>query len=78
MSDLLESTTAVQPLILVADDDKVTRACLRQAMEQEGYRVVEAHDGESCLATFSRLQPDVVLLDAPICKKLRVAVAHQF
>jgi diguanylate cyclase (GGDEF)-like protein len=52
------------PLILVADDDRVTRACLRQAMEQEGYRVVEAHDGESCLATFSQLHPDVVLLDA--------------
>jgi diguanylate cyclase (GGDEF)-like protein len=52
------------PLILVADDDRVTRACLRQAMEQEGYRVVEANDGESCLATFSALQPDVVLLDA--------------
>jgi diguanylate cyclase (GGDEF)-like protein len=53
-----------QPLILVADDDRVTRACLRQAMEQEGYRVVEANDGESCLASFSDLKPDVVLLDA--------------
>ncbi|MEB3294583.1 MAG: PleD family two-component system response regulator [Synechococcales bacterium] len=52
------------PLILVADDDKVMRVCLRQAMEQEGYQVVEAVDGESCLAAFSRLHPDVVLLDA--------------
>lgn len=53
-----------KPLILVADDDKVTRTCLRQAMEQEGYQVVEAIDGESCLAAFTRMQPDVVLLDA--------------
>jgi diguanylate cyclase (GGDEF)-like protein len=52
------------PLILVADDDKVMRVCLRQIMEQEGYEVVEANDGESCLATYSRRKPDVVLLDA--------------
>jgi diguanylate cyclase (GGDEF)-like protein len=64
MSDVIHSTIEDAPLILVADDDKVTRACLRQAMEQEGYRVVEAIDGESCLASFARLQPDVVLLDA--------------
>ncbi|MCY7320782.1 MAG: PleD family two-component system response regulator [Phormidesmis sp. CAN_BIN36] len=52
------------PLILIADDDKTTRTALRLAMEQEGYRVVEAINGESCLAIFSRLRPDVVLLDA--------------
>jgi diguanylate cyclase (GGDEF)-like protein len=64
MSDLTFPALKDSPLILVADDDKVTRTCLRQAMEQEGYRVVEANDGESCLATFSQMQPDVVLLDA--------------
>ncbi|MCY7276145.1 MAG: PleD family two-component system response regulator [Phormidesmis sp. CAN_BIN44] len=52
------------PLILIADDDKATRMGLRQAMEQEGYQVVEARDGESCIAIFSRLRPDIVLLDA--------------
>lgn len=52
------------PLILIADDDKVTRMGLRQAMEQEGYQVVEAIDGASCIAIFSRLRPDIVLLDA--------------
>lgn len=52
------------PLILVADDDKTTRLGVRQAMEQEGYQVVEAGDGESCLAVFQRSRPDVVLLDA--------------
>jgi diguanylate cyclase (GGDEF)-like protein len=52
------------PLVLVADDDKVMRVCLRQAMEQEGYQVVEAVDGENCLALFSKMHPDVVLVDA--------------
>lgn len=52
------------PLILVADDDKTMRLGLRQAMEQDGYQVVEANDGESCLAVYRRVRPDVVLMDA--------------
>lgn len=52
------------PLILVADDDKTMRLSVREAMEQDGYQVIEANDGESCLAVFQRVRPDVVLLDA--------------
>ncbi len=52
------------PLILVADDDRVMRLSVRHAMEQDGYQVVEANDGEACLAIFARSRPDVVLLDA--------------
>jgi diguanylate cyclase (GGDEF)-like protein len=63
MSEIMPSNHN-PPLILVADDDKTTRIGLRQAMEQEGYQVVEAIDGEACLAIFSQMHPDVVLLDA--------------
>lgn len=52
------------PLVLVADDDRTLRALLRLAMEEEGYQVEEANNGENCLAEFARLQPDIVLLDA--------------
>jgi diguanylate cyclase (GGDEF)-like protein len=52
------------PLILVADDDKTMRLSVRQAMEQDGYQVIEAIDGNTCLAVFERSRPDVVLLDA--------------
>lgn len=51
-------------LILVVDDDRATRMLLKLAMEEEGYRVLEAKDGEQCLAAFTRWQPDIVLLDA--------------
>jgi len=37
---------------------------LKLAMEEEGYRVIEAKDGEQCLAAFTRSRPDMVLLDA--------------
>lgn len=52
------------PLILVVDDDKFMRIQLRRAMEQSGYQVVEATNGEEALAVYTRLQPDIVLLDA--------------
>ena len=59
-------TTSVYgtPLILVADDDKLMRIMLRRAMEKEGYRVVEATDGEQAIAQYTHSHPDIVLLDA--------------
>lgn len=61
------NTTNIQknsPLILVVDDDKFMRLQLRRAMEQVGYQVAEASDGEQALAAYSCLNPDIVLLDA--------------
>jgi DNA-binding response OmpR family regulator len=58
------SSQADSPLVLVVDDDRALRALLCFAMEEEGYQVVEANNGENCLAEFMRLQPDLVLLDA--------------
>ena len=51
-------------MILVADDDKTIRVLLRDAMEQEGYRVVEVTDGKQCLDAYETVKPDIVLLDA--------------
>ncbi|MEW5859221.1 MAG: GAF domain-containing protein [Cyanobacteriota bacterium] len=51
-------------LVLIVDDDKFTRMQLRGMMEQEGYTVVEASDGEEGLAAYTSLHPDIVLLDA--------------
>src|SRR4051795_1017125 len=50
-------------VILIVDDDRGTRLLLRRAMQQDGYHVAEAANGEECLAAFERLQPDIVLLD---------------
>lgn len=50
--------------ILVVDDNELARAQLCQLMEFEGYQVLEAGNGEEALDIFSRLQPDLVLLDA--------------
>lgn len=53
----------IKNLILIVDDDPITRRLLRLAMEKEGYEVVEAHNGEQGLKLFSQRVPDIVLLD---------------
>lgn len=52
------------PLVLLVDDDRTTRMMLRRAMQNEGYRVVEASDGIEGLELYKQLKPDMVLLDA--------------
>lgn len=54
---------SITPLVLVVDDDLTLRFLARQALEQHGFRVAEAADGDLGLATLTRLQPDIVLLD---------------
>ncbi|MBR8834376.1 MAG: PleD family two-component system response regulator [Stigonema ocellatum SAG 48.90 = DSM 106950] len=58
------STSSQPPLILVADDDKTMRLLLREAMEQQGYQVMEVSDGKQCLDAYTNVKPDLILLDA--------------
>ncbi|MDF5714693.1 MAG: PleD family two-component system response regulator [Rhizonema sp. NSF051] len=58
------STPNEPPLILVADDDKTIRLLLREAMEKQGYQVVEVSDGQQCLDAYMTIKPHLVLLDA--------------
>ena len=64
MSDINIPPQAHSPLILIVDDDKFTRLQIRQRMQKEGYRVEEVSDGEQCLSAYTRLHPDIILLDA--------------
>jgi diguanylate cyclase (GGDEF)-like protein len=52
------------PLILVTDDDPVMRKMICHRMKQEGYRVIEASNGEECLEIYQLELPDLILLDA--------------
>ncbi len=49
--------------VLIADDSLVVRAVVRSRLEEAGYFVVEAEDGESAIARCHESPPDVVLLD---------------
>jgi DNA-binding response OmpR family regulator len=49
--------------ILVVEDETTLRETLAEALEAEGYRVVEAADGREALERFRGDRPDLVLLD---------------
>ncbi|QMS87219.1 PAS domain-containing protein [Nostoc edaphicum CCNP1411] len=51
-------------LILVVDDDDFMRMHLNELLTEAGYHVVEASNGLEAIATYTRLHPDIVLLDA--------------
>lgn len=52
------------PLVLIADDDMSMRILARAALEQEGYAVEEAENGEEVLVFLrSAAVPDLILLD---------------
>jgi CheY-like chemotaxis protein len=49
--------------ILIADDEELVRTSLRRMLEQSGYTVEEAQDGEAALSALAQREPDVLVLD---------------
>jgi two-component system phosphate regulon response regulator PhoB len=68
-----------KPAILVAEDEGALITLLRYNLEREGYRVLEAQDGEEALLVAAEEKPDLVLLDwmlpqlsgIEVCRRLR-------
>ncbi|MGC9400011.1 MAG: response regulator transcription factor [Anaerolineae bacterium] len=54
--------------ILVADDEPQITRVVRSYLEQAGYRVVTAYDGEEALYLTHREKPDLVVLDIQMPK----------
>src|SRR5438128_11094367 len=71
------STTAAT--ILLVDDEDSIQTLLTYPLERDGYRVVQARDGEEALRRFGEEQVDLVVLDVmlpkldglEVCKRLR-------
>lgn len=49
--------------LLFIEDDEAIRTALRLVLEDEGYEVAVAGDGETGITMFGRINPDLVLLD---------------
>ncbi|HEX5060868.1 MAG TPA: response regulator [Kofleriaceae bacterium] len=49
--------------VLVVDDNAENRALAEATLEDEGYRVVLANDGEQAVAAFTRESPECILMD---------------
>lgn len=50
-------------MILIVDDDVHGRDTLREALEDEGYRVVVARDGREAMQQLERTRPSLMILD---------------
>ncbi|PIE68796.1 MAG: Fis family transcriptional regulator [Deltaproteobacteria bacterium] len=50
-------------LILIVDDEEDIRLSLRGILEDEGYEVIDAEDGEQALTLFAEHEPGLVFLD---------------
>lgn len=73
------SDTTRKPLILVVDDEESNLAFYQACLDQDGYRVTQATNGEEALKAAEAEDPDLVLLDVrmPVmdgfqaCRELR-------
>jgi two-component system, OmpR family, response regulator len=67
--------------ILLVDDEDAVQKLLAYPLERDGFRVVQARDGEEALARFAEQHVDLVVLDLmlpkldglEVCKRLRAS-----
>jgi class 3 adenylate cyclase/CheY-like chemotaxis protein len=65
------------PLILVVDDNEANRDILATRLEANGYRPIQAADGEEALAATREHLPDLLLLDVMMPKIDGIEVCRQ-
>lgn len=53
----------LQPSVLVVEDEPAQREVLAYNLESEGFRVIQAADGNEALMLIEEEQPDLILLD---------------
>lgn len=63
--------------VLLVDDDGHIRELCRLYLEQDGFAVAEAEDGESALRLAASFHPDLVVLDLGLPRKSGLDVARE-
>lgn len=53
----------IQKTILIADDNAIVRETLSAILEDQGYSVWSAQDGEEALSIVKESSPDILILD---------------
>jgi signal transduction histidine kinase len=79
-SGAMQGASPAHPLtVLVVDDNEGNRTLAKEALEDEGYRVVLADGGQAGIDAFERERPDCILLDVrmpgidglEVCRRIR-------
>ena len=74
-----QSCTSNEPWILIVDDDPIVRSLMRDALEDEGFNVVEAEDGAEACRVCAEHLPVLLVVDVimpqmdgfELCRELR-------
>lgn len=70
--------------ILIVDDNSELRTLIRMTLDDEGYELLEAADGQQALSRAAEFEPDIVILDVmmpggldgfEVCTRIRQTVA---
>lgn len=64
----MDETRTGNTTILVVEDYEDTSLAMRLALEDQGYHILEAADGEEAVEIAARERPDVVLMDLNLPK----------
>ena len=59
----MDETRPTDLTILVVEDYEDTSLAMRLALEDQGYRILEAADGEQAVKVAARERPDIILMD---------------
>src|SRR5262245_53338229 len=59
----MSETPGTKPIVLIIDDELQIRRLLRVCLEANGYRVLEAGNGQEGISEVAQHRPDIVLLD---------------
>lgn len=63
--------------VLLVDDDQDFREAVKLALENSGFTVVTANDGEAGLKSVKKEKPDLIILDVMMPKKDGYAVCYE-
>lgn len=66
----------MQKILIIEDEGRIVRL-IRDYLEKEGYKVVDARDGEEGLVAFQRQDPALIILDLMLPEKGGLEVAKE-
>jgi two-component system cell cycle response regulator DivK len=59
----MSENNSLHRTVLIVEDSEDARYFMRLELEQLGYRIVEAENGEKAVEVAEREQPDIILMD---------------
>ncbi|MBS3736354.1 MAG: response regulator transcription factor [Candidatus Bipolaricaulota bacterium] len=66
----------MKTILVIEDEGRIVRL-IRDYLSEEGYRIIDARDGEEGLTAFERQNPDLIILDLMLPKKDGLDVARE-